>query len=146
MTEVELDRRETPQGSRLEMSHDGYARRHGLIHRRLLILSPNGRELRGEDMLLPAPRTRRKGDKGFTMRFHLGRNISASLTADKLGALLRINGGPLWQFRTSEGELAVEESLWVDGEGRPYPCEQLVVTGTAPAGGASIGWIFKHIG
>jgi uncharacterized heparinase superfamily protein len=146
VTEVELDRRETPQGSRVEMSHDGYARRHGLIHRRLLILSPNGRELRGEDMLLPAPRTRRKGDKGFALRFHLGRNISASLTADKLGALLRINGGPLWQFRTSEGALEVEPSLWVDGEGRPHPTEQLVVTGTAPAGGASIGWIFKHIG
>lgn len=146
VTEVELDRRETPQGSRLEMSHDGYARRHGLIHRRLLILSPNGRELRGEDMLLPAPRTRRKGDKGFTMRFHLGRNISASLTADKLGALLRINGGPLWQFRTSEGTLEIEQSLWVDGDGRPHPTEQLVVTGTAPAGGVSVGWIFKHIG
>ncbi len=146
VTEVELDRRETPQGSRVEMSHDGYARRHGLIHRRLLILSPNGRELRGEDMLLPAPRTRRKGDKGFALRFHLGRNISASLTADKMGALLRINGGPLWQFRTSEGALDVEQSLWVDGEGRPHPTEQLVVTGTAPAGGASIGWIFKHIG
>jgi uncharacterized heparinase superfamily protein len=146
VTEVELDRRETPQGSRVEMSHDGYARRHGLIHRRLLILSPNGRELRGEDMLLPAPRTRRKGDKGFALRFHLGRNISASLTADKLGALLRINGGPLWQFRTSEGALDVEQSLWVDGEGRPHPTEQLVVTGTAPAGGISIGWIFKHIG
>lgn len=146
VTEVELDRRETPQGSRVEMSHDGYARRHGLIHRRLLILSPNGRELRGEDMLLPAPRSRRKGDKGFALRFHLGPHISASLTADKLGALLRINGGPLWQFRTSEGGLDIEQSLWVDGEGRPHPTEQLVVTGTAPAGGASIGWIFKHIG
>ena len=146
VTEVELDRRETTQGSRLEMSHDGYARRHGLIHRRLLILSPNGRELRGEDMLLPAPRTRRKGDKGFALRFHLGPHISASLTADGLGGLLRIAGGPLWQFRTSEGRLAVEESLWVDGEGRPHPTEQLVVTSIAPAGGASIGWIFKHIG
>ncbi len=146
VTEVELDRRETPQGSRLEMSHDGYARRHGLIHRRLLILSPNGRELRGEDMLLPAPRTRRKGDKGFALRFHLGPHISASLTADKLGALLRVGGGPLWQFRASDGGLDIEQSLWVDGEGRPHPTEQLVVTGTTPAGGASIGWIFKHIG
>ena len=146
VTEVELDRRETPQGSRLEMSHDGYARRHGLIHRRLLILSPNGRELRGEDMLLPAPRSRRKGEKGFALRFHLGPHISASLTADKLGALLRVGGGPLWQFRTSEGGLDIEQSLWVDGEGRPHPTEQLIVTGVAPAGGASIGWIFKHIG
>ncbi len=146
VTEVELDRRETPQGSRLEMSHDGYARRHGLIHRRLLILAPNGRELRGEDMLLPTPRSRRKTDKHFALRFHLGPGLSASLTADKLGALLRIAGGPLWQFRTSEGTLEVEQSLWVDGDGRPHPTEQLVVTGTAPPGGASIGWIFKHIG
>ena len=102
--------------------------------------------MRGEDQLLPAPRSRRKGDKAFVLRFHLGPALPASLTADKLGALLRINGGPLWQFRTSEGALDIEESLWVDGEGRPHPAEQLVVTGTAPAGGASIGWIFKHIG
>src|SRR3546814_5443514 len=95
---------------------------------------------------LPAPRSRRKSEKAFTLRFHLGRALSASLTADRLGALLRINGGPLWQFRASEGSLAIEESLWVDGEGRPHPTEQLVVTGTAPAGGASIGWIFKHNG
>src|SRR3546814_6082118 len=78
------------------------------------------------------------------MRFHLGRNISASLTADKLGALLRVGGGPLWQFRTSEGALEIEQSLWVDGEGRPHPTEQLVVTGNAPAGGASVGRSEEH--
>src|SRR3546814_18429015 len=97
------------------MSHAGYALRHGLIHRRLLILSPNGRELRGEDMLLPAPRARRKGAKGvkgakgFTMRLHLGRSISAILTADKLGALLRVGGGPSGQSPTTEGDRGIEK-------------------------------------
>lgn len=146
VTEVEIDRRENEAGSRLEMSHDGYAKRHGLIHRRSLILLPSGRELRGEDVLLPAPRARRRGDTGFALRFHLGPGISASLTADKQGALLRIASGPLWQFRCSAGELQVEDSLWVDGEGRPHPVEQLVVTSSSPPGGASIGWILKHIG
>lgn len=146
VTEVEIDRRENDQGSRLEMSHDGYAKRHGLIHRRSLILPPSGRELRGEDVLLPAPRARRRGDTSFALRFHLGPGISASLTADKQGALLRIASGPLWQFRCSEGEIHVEDSLWVDGEGRPHPVEQLVVGGVSPPGGASIGWILKHIG
>lgn len=146
VTEVEIDRRETEQGSRLEMTHDGYVRRHGFTHRRLLILSPNGRELRGEDVLAPAGRTGRRNDRPFSLRFHLSPHIEASLTADKLGALLRINGGPLWQFRTSDGELTIEESLWVDGSGRPHPVEQLVVSAIAPAGGASIGWLFKHIG
>jgi len=146
VTEVEIDRRENEQGSRLEMSHDGYAKRHGLIHRRALILPPSGRELRGEDVLLPAPRARRRGDTGFTLRFHLGVGITASMTADKQGALLRIASGPLWQFRASDGEVSVEDSLWVDGEGRPHPIEQLVVIATSPPGGASVGWIFKHIG
>lgn len=146
VTEVEIDRRENEAGSRLEMSHDGYARRHGLIHRRSLMLLPSGRELRGEDVLLPAPRARRRGSIGFALRFHLGLGISASLTADRQGALLRIAGGPLWQFRCSDGEVAIEDSLWVDGDGRPHPIEQLVVSGTSPAGGASIGWILKHIG
>lgn len=146
VTEVEIDRRENEQGSRLEMSHDGYAKRHGLIHRRTLILPPSGRELRGEDVLLPAPRAKRHGDTGFALRFHLASGIEASLTADGQGALLRISGGPLWQFRTSGGVLNVEESLWVDGDGVPHPIEQLVVTDTSPAGGANIGWIFKHIG
>lgn len=146
VTEVELDRRETPQGSRLEMSHDGYVKRQGLIHRRLLILAPNGRELRGEDMLLPAASSRKRGDKNFTLRFHLGPEVGANLTNDKLGALLRLGNGALWQFRASEGQLEIEESLWVDGNGRPYPSHQLVISGVSPAGGASIGWIFKHIG
>jgi uncharacterized heparinase superfamily protein len=146
VTEVEIDRRENDQGSRLEMSHDGYARRHGLIHRRTLILPPSARELRGEDVLLPAPRSKRRGDTVFALRFHLAPGISPSLTADNQGALLRIAGGPLWQFRASDGIITIEESLWVDGEGRPHPVEQLVVTGTSPAGGTSIGWIFKHIG
>ena len=146
VTEVEIDRRENDQGSRLEMSHDGYARRHGLIHRRTLILPPSGRELRGEDVLIPAPRGKRRGDAAFALRFHLAAGISASLTADGQGALLRIAGGPLWQFRSSDGALTIEESLWVDGDGRPHPIEQLVVSGASPAGGASIGWIFKHIG
>jgi uncharacterized heparinase superfamily protein len=146
VTEVELDRRETPQGSRLEMSHDGYVKRQGLIHRRLLILAPNGRELRGEDMLLPAAASRKRGEKNFALRFHLGPEVGANLTNDKLGALLRLGNGALWQFRASDGQLEIEESLWVDGNGRPYPSHQLVISGVSPAGGTSIGWIFKHIG
>lgn len=146
VTQVEVDRRESDQGSRLEMTHDGYVKRHGLIHRRLLILGPGGRELRGEDVLLAAAKSRRKGDSAFELRFHLGRTIDASLTSDKQGALLRIAGGPLWQFRASQGQVTIEDSLWIDGEGRPHPVQQIVVTDMAPPGGASVGWIFKHIG
>lgn len=152
VTEVEIDRRElgtngAAGGSRLEMSHDGYVRNHGFRHRRLLILGAHGRELRGEDMLVPHGRRRRASSAlGFAVRFHLGPLVEPSLTADGLGVLLRITGGALWQLRASGASIAIEDSLWVDGNGRPNPTYQIVLTGDVPAGGVSVGWLLRHIG
>ena len=144
VVEVEIDRQELESGSRIEASHDGYVRRFGLLHRRQLALSVDGRQLSGEDMLLPAGR--RKRAVTFAIRFHLGPGVEVTLTADNQGALLRIDGGPLWQFRCKGGVLAVEESLWVDASGRPRETQQLVVSAESPPGGASVGWLFKRAG
>jgi uncharacterized heparinase superfamily protein len=144
--EVELARQESDAGSRIEASHDGYARRFGFLHRRQMTLTRDGRELRGEDMLLPATKRRKLTATGFAIRFHLGLGIQVSPTADGLAALLRLPGGGLWQFRCRGGTLAVEESVWIDAEGRPRATMQLVVTGESPAGGANVSWAFKRAG
>ncbi|WP_223262894.1 heparinase II/III family protein [Sphingobium sp. SCG-1] len=146
VTEVELNRQELETGSRLELSHDGYVRRIGYVHRRLLMLSMDGREVRGEDMLLPAQRRRKPAATPFVIRFHLAPGVEPTLTADAMGALLRIDLGALWQFRTGSGTLAIEDSLWVDGDGQPHACQQLVVTGEAQPGGTSTGWLLKRVG
>lgn len=141
--EVELARQESDGVSRLEASHDGYVRRYGFLHRRQLALSADGRELRGDDMLLPAGR-KRKGDTPFAIRFHLGHGVEAAPTADGMAALLRLPSGALWQFRCRGGTLGIEESLWIDPDGRPLSTLQLVVSGEAPAGGENIGWALKR--
>ena len=145
--EVQLARQESEAGSRIEASHDGYVRRFGFVHRRQLMLAADGRELRGEDVLLPQGRRRRPG--GFAIRFHLGAGVQASPTADGMAAILRLPGqgsanGALWQFRCRGGTLAVEPSLWIDGEGRLIATQQLVVSGEAAAGGASVSWALKR--
>lgn len=146
VTEVELNRQELEGGSRLELSHDGYARRIGYIHRRLLLMAADGQEIRGEDMLLPAPRRRKPPVVPFVLRFHLAPGVEPTLTGDAQGALLRIEGGALWQFRAGSGKLSVEESIWVDGAGRPHGCQQLVLSAEAEPGGTSTGWLFKRMG
>lgn len=143
VSEVELDRVEVEQGSRLEMSHDGYLRRHGYGHRRVLLLSPDGTELRGEDVLLPAARRRKPAELPFAIRFHLAPEVEPTLTADHHGALLRLPGGGLWQMRATAGDMAIEESLWVDKDGRPHPSQQLVIRAQALPGGVNIGWLLK---
>ena len=146
VTEVELHRQELDNGSRIEISHDGYVRRMGYVHRRILMLSADGKEIRGEDMLTPAARRRRPGKLPTQLRFHLAPGVEPTPTADGMGAVLRLDMGALWQFRASAGKLAIEESLWTDADGRPHGTRQLVVTAETLPGGSTIGWLFKRMG
>lgn len=150
--EVEVDRRTlNPDGgaaTRLEASHDGYAARYGLIHRRILILREDGSELRGEDLLVPQGKKGKRGKIGFAIRFHIGPGIVLGLSPDRRGAGLALPDGSYWQFRLAGDsvELAIEESLWVDGHGRPHPIEQLVIQGMTSRAGGSFSWLLKKMG
>lgn len=147
VTEVEVDRRtvDTRSGTatRLEASHDGYVSRYGLVHRRILMMRDDGTELRGEDVLVPSGNRGKRGKVGYAIRFHMGPQIDLRLSRDKRGALLTLPDGTAWQLRVNEGELAIEESLWADGEGKPHPIEQLVLGGMVSRGGGSFAWLLR---
>ncbi|MGB7407734.1 MAG: heparinase II/III family protein [Pontixanthobacter sp.] len=156
VNEVEVDRRslqlDQSMATRLEAAHDGYVARFGLNHRRVLIMREDGSELRGEDMLIPAGKKGTRGKIGFAIRFHIGPNVELRLSDDGNGAGMALPDGSLWQFRlaTNEhadaGELAIEESMWVDGNGRPQPIQQLVVQGITSRSGRNFSWLFKKMG
>jgi uncharacterized heparinase superfamily protein len=152
VSEVDIDRRtlEADRGSgatRLEGSHNGYAARYGLIHRRILILRDDGTELRGEDLLVPTGRKGKRGKVGFAIRFHLGPGIELGLSEDGQGVGMALPDGSYWQFRAGgEAEISVEESLWVDGQGRPVPTQQLVLQGLVSRGGGNFAWLLKRMG
>jgi len=151
---VEVERRNIAKNvSRVEASHDGYAGRFGLTHQRVLSLRRDGTQLGGEDILIPANRKGKRGKVAFAIRFHLGRGVEVRLSDDARGASLLTPDGRLWQFRLSgdaagsgEVALAVEDSLWVDGEGRPHATEQLVIEGLTSRGGGRFSWLFKKMG
>lgn len=151
VAEVEVDRRtlhgdRASGATRLEASHDGYVARYGLVHRRILILRDDGTELRGEDMLVP---TRGKGARGkvaFAIRFHLGPGIEVGLSPDGQGVGLALPDGSYWQFRAGGGEVAIEESLWADGNARPVAVQQIVVQGLVSRGGGNFAWLLKRMG
>jgi len=153
---VEVDRRtlELEQGAtatRLEASHDGYANRYGLVHRRILIMRDEGGELRGEDLLVPVGRKGKRGKVPFAIRFHLGPSVEARLSETGNGAGLVLPDGSYWQFVAGLGghedcALALEDSLWVDGEGKPRGTKQLAIQGMVSRGGGSFSWLFKRMG
>jgi uncharacterized heparinase superfamily protein len=154
---VEIERRMVEQhgrqATRIEAAHDGYAQRFGLIHQRILTLSADGTELAGEDILIPAAKKGKRGKIAFAIRFHLGRGVELQLSPDKRGAILLLPDGRLWQFRLGgdrgggeEITLAAEDSLWVDGDGRPHATEQLVIEGLASRSGGHFSWRLRKTG
>ena len=152
--EVEIDRRVLRQGTggatRIEASHDGYVARYGLTHRRMLMLRDDGSELRGEDLLVPATKQKKRGKVGFAIRFHVGPGIELGLSDDRQGVGMALPDGTYWQFRLGrhdgEAEIAIEESLWVDGSGRPHPVQQIAVSGLIARSGGQFGWLLKKMG
>ena len=155
---VEFDRRQITRpgfrdATRIEAAHDGYAGRFGLSHQRILTLSGDGTELAGEDILVPVGKSGKRGKIAFALRFHLGRGVEVQLSPDKRGASLLLPDGRLWQFRlggdrggADDITLHAEDSLWVDGDGRPHATEQLVIEGLALRSGGQFSWRFRKTG
>jgi uncharacterized heparinase superfamily protein len=142
--DVTIDRTEDNDASRLEASHDGYVRGFGLIHKRSVMLGNDGKELRGADQLIAKGRKKIRESAPYAVRFHLAPGVEPTVTADGMGAILRSRGAPPWNFRCRGGNLAIEESLWIDGRGRPQRTSQLVIVGEVSALGGEIGWQFRR--
>jgi uncharacterized heparinase superfamily protein len=144
VTDVTVDRSEDNDSSRIAATHDGYVRRFGLIHKRSLMLGNDGKELRGTDQLMPKGRRKVRDAVPFAARFHLARDVEATLTADGMGAILRSRGTPPWNFRCRGAMLTIEESLFIDGAGEPHKSTQLVIVGEMSGIGGEIGWQFRR--
>ena len=146
VVDVELERRDIDKATRIEANQDGYARSYGFIHNRVLVLRSDGMELRGEDTLVPHAKYKGREEVTAHLRFHLGPDIELLLAEDGRSVMMRMEDGSSWTFLTAMGTIEVDESLWVDENGRPHPTRQLVIGVNAPRGGITIGWALKFLG
>ena len=150
--EVSFQSRRSEEGHWLDASHDGYGKRFGMIVRRQLFLSPDGQDLRGQDSIEPAPKSllRRRPDRGYDVRFHLGPGVAATPTADGAGALLKLPQGRVWAMKSridgGPGKVTIEASIWVDPAGTLHKTQALVISGRTSGAAANIGWSFKRAG
>jgi uncharacterized heparinase superfamily protein len=142
--DVSIERTEDNDSSRLEATHDGYVRTFGMVHKRSLMLGNDGKEIRGADQLIPRGRKKIRESAPYAARFHLAPGVEATVTADGMGAILRSKGAPPWNFRCRGGNLAAEESLWIDGRGHPHASTQLVIVGEVSALGGEVGWQLRR--
>ena len=140
-------------GTRLELSHNGYQPTHGLTHARILEVAADGRGLLGEDLIT----TLTTADKArfdraldlsslqgvpFAVRFHLHPDVEPSVDLGGAAISLALKSGEIWIFRhDSVAELSLEPSVYLEtGRIKPRATQQVVLSGRAMAYATRVRW------
>jgi uncharacterized heparinase superfamily protein len=141
--EVEVRRHDADGGTWLEMTHDGWLSRFGLIHERRLFLDAAGTELRGEDRFLPPHMgvdDNKRRFTPFTVRFHLHPDTRASVARDNKSVLLQGPSNIGWWLRNDAVDVSIAHSANVE-DGRLRRTSQIVLRGQArPDKGGRLRW------
>jgi uncharacterized heparinase superfamily protein len=130
----------------LRTSHDGYAKRYGVVHQRTFRLALDGERLDGEDLFMPARGDSLPSNRGdhFAVRFHLHPMVKANRLTDGHGVMLMLPNRQVWTFDAYEEKVALEESVYLAGPDGPRRSVQIVIYGNARAV-PRVHWTFMHV-
>lgn len=141
---VEAWREITEDGVLLTASHDGYAGRFGIVHRRVIMLSNDGNRVDGEDIIESSPGGRPRLSEGdYDIRFHLHPSIKASRLSDARGVMLVLPNRDVWTFETREDKVDLEDSVFLAGSDGARRTFQIVVRQNAQHA-PSVRWSFTR--
>ena len=143
-TRVTVNREESSDAIVLRAMHDGYAKRFGILHERVLMLSTDGMRLEGEDIFLDPdgePRLRSARDE-FAIRFHLHPTVRATRLTDEHGVMLMMPNKEVWTFNAYHDRVELEDSVYLAGSEGPRRTLQLVIRGHA-RDAARVQWLLQ---
>jgi uncharacterized heparinase superfamily protein len=142
--DVTVTREEQPDMLVLRAAHNGYAAKFGVLHRRTLALFADGTRLEGEDAFLLTERRRqpRGAHDEYVLRFHLHPAVKAKRLGNGQGAVLVTPDREVWTFSVADGEVELEDSVYLATTEGPRRTTQLVVYG-ATRGAPRVVWSFQ---
>ena len=142
-----------PGGHSVVAEQDGWVKSHGLVHRRALELTSDGRGLIGQDMLgAQTGADRRRFDEvmsalrlqgvPFAIRFHLHPEVDAEIDLGGAAVSLGLKSGEIWVFRHDGTlKLTIEPSVYLEkGRLKPRSTKQIVLSGRVLDYAAEVGW------
>lgn len=132
--QVTVVRKDGREGAMLDLSHDGYARRFGLIHERRVALDISGVRLVGEDRLSATRAGAQEQARSFALRFHLHPNVRLAAGANVAELRLETPAGRIFVFEAGGLPIEVEESVFFASPDGARATQQIVVRGPAQDG------------
>jgi uncharacterized heparinase superfamily protein len=131
--------------AQLRASHDGYVTRFGLTHTRMLVLSPDGARLDGQDILEGAKgELRLTHDVPVAVHFHLPPHAGARYAAADGCADLILGNGERWRLLAAGAALTIEAGTYFAEVLGPVQAQQIVLR-TVCYGAARVRWRLERV-
>jgi uncharacterized heparinase superfamily protein len=140
-------------GAGVHLAQNGWAATHGLSHVRDLMLTQDGRHLKGSDRLAALTTTEKRrfekvlvASRGqgvkFAVRFHIHPDVDTRLDMGGSAVSLALKSGEIWVFRhDGTAKLALEPSIYLEKTKlRPRESLQIVLSGHAQDFDTQLGW------
>ena len=129
----------------LQATHDGYHRRHELIHSRRLRLSADGLRLEGCDRIDGLKtKVRLRTDVPYAIHFHLLPSTRCGLGSAPNEAIITLADGQRWRFTAQGATLSIEDGAFFGESAGPRAAQQIVLRG-ATFGEAEVNWVAAHL-
>lgn len=140
-------------GAGVHIAQDGWSKTHGLSHIRDLMLTNDGRHLKGIDRLAAinaaekrrferVMSTSREQGVKFAVRFHIHPDVETRLDMGGTAVSLALKSGEIWVFRhDGSARLALEPTIYLEKTRlRPRESLQIVLSGLAQDFDTELGW------
>jgi len=136
-----------PNTAQVAARHDGYLPRLGLLHRRQISMSVDGRRLMGVDSVVGQPvDAAHVGGRPceVAVHFHL-HPASATVRDSRDSTLIRLANGHIWRLGVAAGAtLSIEESVWLCDPAGPSDTLQIVLRARM-SGNGEIRWLAEQL-
>lgn len=131
-------------GTKLRISHNGYAKKYSLTHKRELFVARDGSKLMGEDIIGASKGSVRFArDLPYAIHFHLDPDVSCRHDNDPAVAILHLQNGDIWLFKVQGTTLSIEDSInFADWSGATKST-QIVLRG-ASFGETRVNWALER--
>jgi uncharacterized heparinase superfamily protein len=128
---VDVERSHSDESTTLAMQHDGWVDRYRIVHQRALRLTDSGDLLEGTDSFLtPSGKpVNRSGKDTFAIRFHIHPDIRAIHQPQTRSVILEFPRGERWELEADDGEMHVEESIFMSDRRGNRETDQIVIYG-----------------
>jgi uncharacterized heparinase superfamily protein len=144
-SQVAVTREDRADSVLLRASHDGYGRRFGIVHERVVTVAVDGTRLDGEDIFLAADGGSQiaTAQDEFAVRFHLHPTVKATRLTDGHGVMLMTANKEVWTFSAHEDRAELEDSVYLASSEGPRRTAQIVIRGHARTA-SRVQWSFQQ--